>query len=112
MTGPERRITGFHRDTEGHWVGELECGHDQHVRHEPPLITRRWVLEEESRRAHLGTTLRCRLCEATPADSPILTLASLSPEARAAYDDALLRGLCHEGALEVARSRAHLPPPR
>jgi hypothetical protein len=32
----ERRVTGFHQDGEGHWVAELECGHNQHVWHDPP----------------------------------------------------------------------------
>jgi hypothetical protein len=31
----KRRIVGFHRDDERHWVAELECGHGQHVRHDP-----------------------------------------------------------------------------
>ena len=29
----QRKITGFHLDEEGYWVAELECGHNQHVRH-------------------------------------------------------------------------------
>ena len=40
----ERRVTGFHQDGEGHWVAELECGHNQHVRHDPPWECRTWVL--------------------------------------------------------------------
>lgn len=31
-----RRIVGFHQDQKGHWVADLECGHAQHVRHDPP----------------------------------------------------------------------------
>jgi hypothetical protein len=31
-----RRIVGFHTDVEGDWVADLECGHTQHVRHDPP----------------------------------------------------------------------------
>lgn len=57
-----RRITGFHQDDEGHWVAELECGHAQHVRHEPPLQSRPWVLDEAGRRSRLGTELRCVKC--------------------------------------------------
>ena len=34
----------------------------QHVRHEPPLVSRPWVLTEAGRSSHLGTTLACRLC--------------------------------------------------
>lgn len=71
MSAPDRRIVGFHRDEEGHWVAELECGHNQHVRHEPPLVSRPWVLTEAGRSSHLGTTLACRLCAkaADPASS-------------------------------------------
>jgi hypothetical protein len=39
----ERRIVGFHQDDERHWVAELECGHNQHVRHHPPWTVRPWV---------------------------------------------------------------------
>ena len=28
----DKRIVGFHQDEEAHWVAELECGHNQHVR--------------------------------------------------------------------------------
>lgn len=58
----DRRITGFHQDEEGHWVAELECGHTQHVRHQPPWQLRPWVITESGRAAHLGTTLRCVEC--------------------------------------------------
>ena len=58
-----RAITGFHQDDEGHWVAELACGHAQHVRHEPPLASRPWVLSAETRNARLGTALDCLLCD-------------------------------------------------
>ena len=57
-----RRITGFHTDDEGHWVAELDCGHGQHVRHEPPMVTRPWVLTPEGRARYLGTELQCVRC--------------------------------------------------
>ncbi|HEU4929033.1 MAG TPA: DUF3565 domain-containing protein [Candidatus Krumholzibacteria bacterium] len=59
----KRRVTGFHQDEEGHWVAELECGHTQHVRHNPPWQDRAWVLTDESRREHIGTTLNCAPCD-------------------------------------------------
>ena len=31
-----RAVIGFETDDEGHWVARLECGHGQHVRHDPP----------------------------------------------------------------------------
>ena len=65
----DQPIVGFHRDDEGHWVAELACGHNQHVRHDPPLVVRRWVLTEEGRAAFLGTTLECKKCdEGAPVD--------------------------------------------
>jgi hypothetical protein len=57
-----RRIVGFHTDEEGHWVADLECGHGQHVRHDPPWQNRPWVITPEGRARFLGTALRCRKC--------------------------------------------------
>lgn len=59
-----RRIVGFRQDEESHWVAELECGHTQHVRHEPPWQVRPWVVTVEGRRGRIGTTLDCLLCDA------------------------------------------------
>jgi len=63
--GVARRIVGFHTDEEGHWVADLECGHTQHVRHDPPWQVRPWVVTEAGRRSFLGTTLRCVNCAPT-----------------------------------------------
>jgi hypothetical protein len=57
-----RRITGYHQDDVGDWVAELECGHGQHVRHNPPWQVRPWVVTDAGRAEHLGTTLSCVLC--------------------------------------------------
>ncbi len=64
----ERRIVGFHQDEERHWVAELECGHTQHVRHDPPWVNRPWVTSARGRHSMLGFMLNCRLCDA-PRDS-------------------------------------------
>jgi tellurite methyltransferase len=56
-------ITGYHQDEVGEWVAELECGHNQHVRHRPPFQLRAWVLDPEGRAGRLGTPLDCPLCE-------------------------------------------------
>lgn len=58
-----RRIAGFHQDEEHHWVAELECGHNQHVRHDPPWMRREWVTTAEGRAARLGTSLDCKKCD-------------------------------------------------
>ncbi|WP_151636205.1 DUF3565 domain-containing protein [Noviherbaspirillum aerium] len=58
-----QRITGFHQDEENHWVAQLECGHNQHVRHDPPWFSRPWVVTEEGRTQTLGRTLDCKKCD-------------------------------------------------
>jgi hypothetical protein len=58
-----RRIRKFEKDDEGHWRAELECGHFQHVRHDPPMTTREWVLTEEGRASRIGYELDCRMCD-------------------------------------------------
>ena len=59
----KRAIVGFHRDTDGHWVAELDCGHGQHVRHAPPFVERPWVLTATGRSKRIGTRLDCKLCD-------------------------------------------------
>ena len=72
-------MVGFHLDLEGDWVAELECGHNQHVRHRPPFRTRPWVLDEAGRASRLGGRLDCPLCE--QAEMPDgLRFARRSPE--------------------------------
>ena len=60
----KRRIVAFHQDEAADWVASLDCGHDQHTRHAPPLSDRSWVLSDEGRRSRLGTELWCGRCEA------------------------------------------------
>jgi len=36
VAGTMRKIVDFHLDENLDWVAELECGHQQHVRHNPP----------------------------------------------------------------------------
>ena len=57
-------MVGFTTDDDGHWVALLDCGHRQHVRHDPPLAERPWVLTEDGRRAKLGGLLDCVRCDA------------------------------------------------
>ena len=58
-----QRIVGFHQDEQEDWVADLACGHGQHVRHQPPLAFRPWVLTAEGRAGHIGQTLNCKRCE-------------------------------------------------
>ncbi len=67
-----RHIIGFHQDDQLDWVADLECGHTQHVRHQPPFQLRPWVVTEEGRRSRLGIELNCKKCdEGAPPDHPI-----------------------------------------
>ena len=65
-----RTIVGFHRDEEHHWVADLECGHSQHVRHDPPWQVRPWVISVEGRNERLGTTLDCVKCDSPVPSAP------------------------------------------
>jgi hypothetical protein len=59
----KHKIVGFNQDDESHWRVELDCGHFQHVRHDPPLTSRPWVLTEEGRASRLGLELDCKRCD-------------------------------------------------
>ena len=59
----DMRISGFHQDEESFWVAELECGHNQHVRHNPPMTFRPWVNDEHSRKERIETFLSCKTCD-------------------------------------------------
>jgi hypothetical protein len=59
----KRRIAGYEKDEQGHWRARLECGHYQHVRNDPPLVTREWVLSEQGRASRLGYDLNCKRCD-------------------------------------------------
>ncbi|MDG2223630.1 MAG: DUF3565 domain-containing protein [Rubripirellula sp.] len=68
----QQPITGFHRDTEDHWVAQLACGHNQHVRHDPPLVRRFWTQSKNGRTSMLGYDLPCKKCVegAAPDEQP------------------------------------------
>ena len=59
----KQAITDFHTDHEDHWVAQLQCGHFQHVRHNPPWMNRLWVTSDEGRKAMLGYQLNCIKCD-------------------------------------------------
>lgn len=67
----EQPIVGFHLDEQQHWVAELACGHNQHVRHDPPWFSRPWTQTQQGRAAAWGRMLDCRKCEqGAPRDWP------------------------------------------
>jgi Protein of unknown function (DUF3565) len=59
----KRKIVGFHQDERLDWVADLECGHGQHVRHDPPWMVRPWVVTAEGREGFLGVELNCKRCD-------------------------------------------------
>ena len=59
----ERAIVSFELDEEGDWTARLNCGHRQHVRHQPPFINRPWVMTPAGRESMRGTSLNCVRCD-------------------------------------------------
>jgi len=59
----KKKIIRFEQDEIGDWRAILACGHRQHVRHNPPLADRSWVLVEDGRKRFLGHRLNCKLCD-------------------------------------------------
>jgi len=58
-----RKIVSYRQDEVGDWVAVLECGHTQHIRHDPPLTNRPWVLTPEGRARFVGYQLNCKICD-------------------------------------------------
>jgi len=59
-----RSIVAFATDVDGDWMARLDCGHNQHVRHNPPFTERPWVTSKEGRAGMLGQQLDCVRCDA------------------------------------------------
>lgn len=97
-----QKITGFHLDAEDHWVADLECGHRQHMRHDPPWTVRPWVLTEEGRRSRLGVELECKRCDEAGRVVAEAVREALRTAAAQAYEEGGLSGLCAEGRWELA----------
>jgi hypothetical protein len=62
LPGTPRKIVDFHLDESFDWVAELECGHQQLVRHNPPFTNRHWVTTPQGRLEHIGQELPCTVC--------------------------------------------------
>jgi hypothetical protein len=100
--GMKRRVVGYHSDAENHWVAELECGHGQHVRHDPPWTERPWVTTEEGRAARLGEELNCVRCDEFARKVAEAVIKACRGSLVAAYEDAGTSGLSAEGRWEMA----------
>ena len=59
-------IVGSHQDDAQHGVATLACGHQQHLRHQPPWTNRPWVTTATGRERRLGAMLDCPLCDQDP----------------------------------------------
>lgn len=44
-------------------MAQLACGHNQHVRHNPPWTVRPWVIHSDGRQNQLGQLLECVKCD-------------------------------------------------
>lgn len=74
----QQPIISYDQDELGDWRAILACGHRQHIRHNPPLVNRPWVLSEEGRRRFLGAVLECKLCdEAEPVGDGVVSAEAL-----------------------------------
>lgn len=59
----KRHIVKYHQNKQEYWVAELDCGHKQNLRHNPPFIIRPWVKTVKGRQDHLGSTVNCAACD-------------------------------------------------
>jgi tellurite resistance-related uncharacterized protein len=59
----KRQITGFQLDSDQAWLAALACGHQRHVRHDPPWQERAWIQHREERESRIGSDLDCALCD-------------------------------------------------
>jgi hypothetical protein len=98
----KRKIVGYHTDAESHWVAELECGHGQHVRDDPPWRERPWVQTVEGRTSRLGQELNCVRCDEFARKVAEAVIKACREALVAAYEDAGTSGLCAEGRWEMA----------
>ncbi len=87
----EQPIFSFDRDDDGDWRAKLICGHYQHVRHKPPLISREWVLLPEGRATRVGKPLQCKKCDDLQAVD--FDIPSLLEDDHSCLDDLLDSGL-------------------
>lgn len=97
-----QKISGYHLDHENHWVAELECGHAQHVRHDPPWTTREWVTSTNGRASKIGTALNCVRCDEAGEAVAKRLIKEIKKSVREGYEDAGVSGLCGEGRIEAA----------
>lgn len=60
-----RVIESWRRETPGATdavVLRLDCGHDRHVHHRPPLASHAWVMDDAACEARVGARIECLRC--------------------------------------------------
>ena len=62
LVGIPRKIADFHLDEDGEWIAELECGHQQQIRHSPPWTINPWITTPQGRLEHLDRDWPCSDC--------------------------------------------------
>jgi tellurite resistance-related uncharacterized protein len=87
----QRTIVGFHLDDQGDWVAELDCWHNQHVRHQPPFQVRTWVTTSAGRTEHIGTMLECPLCDRAELPDGLVVSRTAGPFDETTLPDGLRR---------------------
>jgi hypothetical protein len=98
----KQKILGYHTDAENCWVAELDCGHGQHVRDDPPWRERPWVRTAEGRTSQLGQKLDCVRCDELARKVAEAVIKECRASLVAAYEEAGISGLCAEGRWEMA----------
>lgn len=79
MPHTTQAITGFRQDAEGDWVADLACLHSQHLRHNPPFMSRPWVQTAAGRQARLGTAVACPPCDRAEMPADLVLLRTAGP---------------------------------
>lgn len=87
-----RTIVGFHLDSEGDWVAEVSCYHNQHIRHRPPFQERAWVLDPTERDARIGSPIECPLCDRAEFPQGLTMLGRAGPWDQDCLPSGTLRG--------------------
>lgn len=64
----QQKIIAFDRDAQGDWRAKLACHHYQHVRHNPPFVSRPWVMSAAGRESMIGEMLDCLHCDSLEKD--------------------------------------------
>jgi hypothetical protein len=58
----KQKIASFHQDEVGDWVAVLSCGHQRHIRHNPPWTNHPWVVTPAGRQRFIGVEIECKAC--------------------------------------------------